>query len=185
MTVCTCSSCPAVARGFVDRAAYRNMLALKREQESRLADFLLSIPSHSDRLFNIQLALCEADLENPPPSAPPLHLLPAPPPPSAPPLSVLTQQQEQLRAPLRQSSLGLSLPPVPPPPDLSRPPAEPLFENLVRGSGRAWWVCVLITNFLFAICMLHWPIAAGNRIGISQHSTYVLGLAGKTAPKAG
>ena len=125
-----CCYLVVVSRGFVERCKFRVKLALKREQEGKVASFLYSIWTNSENLFQAQLALCQADLETPIPSAPPLELLrlqPAPPPPSAPPLSVLTQQTVPPFLPP-----SLLLPPPPPPPDFSQPPPEPRFSDLVR-----------------------------------------------------
>jgi hypothetical protein len=62
---------------------------------------------------------------------------------------VLTEQQQE-QMPRRQLSLGLSLPPLPPPPDLNNPPPEPRFSNLVRGHSAH--VAELIIVYALAGC---------------------------------
>lgn len=95
----------------MERSRFAVKLGVKRERDARVAQFLLALASSGEQLLAKQLALCAEDHDNPPPSAPPLELLPPP--------RIVSYQPRPL---------------PPPPPDLSAPPSEPIFNDMVLSS---------------------------------------------------
>ena len=54
-----------VVRGFVKRRKFRVLLAAKREQEKRVAEFLSKLPREGDELYTRQKTLCRTDESRP------------------------------------------------------------------------------------------------------------------------
>ena len=54
-----------VVRGFVQRRKFRVLLAAKREQEKRVAEFLSKLPMEGDELYSRQKTMCRTDETRP------------------------------------------------------------------------------------------------------------------------
>ena len=55
----------SVVRGFVQRRKFRVLLATKREQEKRVAEFLSKLPMEGEELYSRQKTLCRTDETRP------------------------------------------------------------------------------------------------------------------------
>jgi len=87
-----------IARGFVQRRKFRVLLAAKREQEKRVAEFLSKLPMGGDQLYSKQKELCRADESRP--------------------KEVLSVAPKLTTSPKRVQ-------PISPPSDINAPPPEP------------------------------------------------------------